>query len=331
MTGIILSILLPILAPIYASLATILVATLHLYLSISTSSQLLLPMEYSLLIILILYSTNALIVYFIQTHSEQKIINLFGQFVPPEIVTELSSQQGKLDMDGESKILAVFFCDLWRFSNVAEQLNPKQLTKLLNEYFVSLTEILYRHGATIDKYIGDSIMAFWGAPLQQLDHAQRAVSASFDMHKKIQLLSESFTRRGWPGPAMGIGINTGMMNVGNMGSKYRVAYTVIGDAVNIASRVETLTRKYQVPTLVSESTMAECPNFIFRSIDIVQVKGKHNLTKIYQPICRKSELTDDLRTKIKLHQEGIEYYLHSDYGKARGIFTELRDSYEDDG
>ena len=324
-TGIVLSFLLPLVTPVIAAIATVLVCIPHIYLA-TKNVQLIFPMEYSLLVILILFSMNALIIYFIETHSRQKIISIFGQYVPPQIVSEISRQPGLLSMEGESKRMTVFFCDLQNFTNVAEQLNPKQLAILLNEYFNEMTEILYRYGATIDKYVGDSIMAFWGAPLMQKDHAERAVLAALDMQAAIKLLAGSFIKRGWPGPAMGIGINTGLMNVGNMGSKYRIAYTVIGDAVNLAARIETLTRQYCVPTLVTESTKNECNSVVFREIDTVQVKGKHNLAKIYQPVCRLAEVTDELQKRLNLHQDGIDSYLKHDFETAARIFRQLHDS-----
>lgn len=324
-TGLILAIGLPLLSPIAASILTVVISLPHIYIYLmSTDSHLILPMEYNILIILILFSMNALIIYFMETHSHQKIINLFGQYVPPAIVTELSKHPDSWKMEGESRRMTVFFSDLQDFSNVAEQLNPKQLGLLLNEYFDGMTEILYRYGATIDKYIGDSIMAFWGAPLPQADHAQRSVLAALDMSVEIKHLSESFVSRGWPGPRMGIGINTGMMNVGNMGSRYRVAYTVIGDAVNLASRIEALTRRYRVPVLVSEATRNDCPDIAFREIDTVQVKGKYNRTRIYQPLCRLSELDDGLKANLALHEQGMAAYNSDDLGTAISIFRDLQ-------
>lgn len=330
-TGIFLCLFLPVAAPVQAAIATILSGIPHVLINLaSTNIHLIFPFEYSLLIILILFSTNALVIYFIETHSRQKIIAVFGKYVPPYIVDQISKQPAGLNMEGDSKRLTVFFCDLQNFTNVAEQLNPKQLAMLLNEYFSEMTEILYRHGATIDKYIGDSIMAFWGAPVEQQDHAERAVSAALAMQATVKPLAERFIKRGWPGPTMGMGINTGLMSVGNMGSRYRIAYTVIGDAVNLAARIETLTRAYGVPILVTEATRNECPNIAFREIDTVQVKGKHNLARLYQPVCRLTELSDPQRARLKLHQEGIEHYQKHDLPNAARIFRQLRDTDRED-
>jgi len=332
LTGIVLSIVLPVVTPLLAALVTVAVCIPHILISVAVhTTPLIFPIEFSLLTIMILFSINALLIYFIETQSRQKIIRVFGQYVPPDVVAIISKQPDKLNMESESKRLTVFFSDMQNFSNVAEQLNPKQLSMLLNEYFNEMTEILYRHGATIDKYIGDSIMAFWGAPLEQEDHAQRAVLSSLDMQLAIKKLSKNFIKRGWPGPVMGIGINTGFMNVGNMGSKYRVAYTVIGDAVNLASRIEALTRHYSVRTLVTESTKIDCKDIAFREIDTVQVKGKYNTTRLYEPLCRIADLTALMGARLKLHQEGMEYYASQDFNSAAKIFRQLQETDRNDG
>ncbi|MGK0298954.1 MAG: adenylate cyclase [Gammaproteobacteria bacterium] len=330
-SGIFLSICLPLATPINAAILSLITYIPHFYIYlISSGAQLILPMEYNLLIIFILFSLHALISYFIETHSKQKILHVFGQFVPPEIISEISKNPDSINLQGESRHMTVFFCDLQDFTTVSEQLNPKQLTMLLNEYFNAMTEILYNYGGTIDKYIGDSIMAFWNAPVLQINHAERAVLAAFDMQAKINLLSENFRQRGWPGPTMGIGINTGAMNVGNMGSRYRIAYTVIGDAVNLASRVESLTRTYRVPILVSHSTKNECKNIVFREIDTVQVKGKHNVTRIYQPICKRTELTNKTESQLERHHQGIEAYTNQNLELAKKIFLTLNEESKDD-
>ncbi|NKB36387.1 MAG: hypothetical protein GKR93_04350 [Gammaproteobacteria bacterium] len=191
-SGLLLSVLLPLLSPIHASLLTATVSVPQFYIAYSSTSSVLLPMEYCLLTVLVLYAVNVLISYFRETVVKQKIVDVFGQYIPPQLVAEISKDPGTLKLEGESKLMTVFFCDLQDFTGVSEQLNPKQLARLLNEYFDVMTEILYSHGATIDKYIGDSIMCFWSAPLTQSDHASRAVLSSLEMQKEILQLSETF-------------------------------------------------------------------------------------------------------------------------------------------
>ena len=325
--GMILCVLLPVLKPVHASILTVLCTIPSIYINAANPLRNpLVPMEYSLLIILMIYAVNVLFTYFNETRNKQKIIEIFGQYIPPELVSEISKQPEATNLSGESRKLTVFFCDLINFSGVAEQLNPKQLVMLLNEYFTAMTAILYKHGATIDKYIGDSIMAFWGAPIAHEDHARRAVLAAFEMHIEIKRLSGEFIKKGWPGPTMGIGINTGMMNVGNMGSRYRVSYTVIGDAVNLGSRLQTLTRTYHVPTVVGEETAQSIEDVVFMELDTVVARGKRKQTRIYQPVCMKDELTDEVRDRMALHREALENYYAGQFATADRLFKDLRET-----
>ncbi len=329
--GLALCILLPLLSPIRASLLTLAICVVPLYLGLSRpAGTALLPMEFSILTLGMVFVMNMLFGYFHETHSRQKVLAVLGQYIPPQLVEQMARDPGKLSLEGESKRLTVFFCDLQEFSGIAEQLNPKQLTQLLNEYFNEMSEVLFKHGATIDKYIGDCIMAFWGAPVPQEDHAHRAVMAAFEMQKTIARLREGYLRRGWPAPNMGIGINTGVMSVGNMGSRYRVAYTVVGDAVNLAARLEALTRTYHVPTLVSDSTRSDCRDIVFRTLDIVQVRGKHNRTLIFEPICREEELTDNRRKSLREHEAAVELYLSRDWQGARVRMQRLKEWFPED-
>ena len=331
LSGFLLCLLLPVLSPIQGSLATGAVALPPLYLGLtSPTANSFVPMEFSLLTIAVIYSLNVLLSYFREARMKERIITIFGQYVPPGVVEEISRHPEQLTLESQARVLTVLFCDLQDFSGVAEQLNPKQLTMLLNEYFDDMTEVLYRHGATIDKYIGDCIMAFWGAPLPRTDHAQQAVLASFDMHQCIARLHEQFVHRGWPAPGMGIGINTGMMSVGNMGSRYRMAYTVLGDAVNLASRLETLTRTYHVPTIVSEATRKGCPEVIFRTLDVVQVRGKHNLTVIHQPLCRRDAVQPERVRLLEQHEAAAQEMLAENWRAARAAYMRLQNAAPDD-
>lgn len=162
--SILISILLPILRPIAASLLIVFASLPLLYLGLSEYGNTVIPMQYSLLVMLMLFGMNVLLTYFSETQKKQKLINLFSRYVPPDIVDEVSKHPELIDLDGELKPLSIIFCDLKNFTGISEQLNPKQLVTMLNSYFTTLSAILYQYGATIDKYIGDSVMAFWGHP-----------------------------------------------------------------------------------------------------------------------------------------------------------------------
>lgn len=331
LTGTGLSLLLPVLSPVRASLLTLASALPFLYLGyLHAAAPPVLPMEFSLLAIMLLFVADVVIGYFREARVRQQIVNVFSQYIPPQLVSEISRDPGSLNLSGEARELTVFFCDLQNFSGVSEQMNPRQLTLMLNDYFTMMSEILYQHEATIDKYIGDSIMAFWGAPVRQDDHASRAVTAALHMQQVMHDLSGRFVERDWPALSMGIGINTGMMNVGNMGSRYRISYTVIGDAVNLAARLEGLTRAYQVPCIVSEATMHASDGLLYRPLDVVQVRGKREKTRIYQPLCPEGRAEQALRDTLRRHQQALEDYFNGESAAAARQFRDLaRDNPED--
>jgi adenylate cyclase len=328
--GLILTFMLPILSPIKAFLLTFIIILISAAIGYSSLSVGIIPIEYCVLTILVIYMMNVLVSYFIEIQSKQQLLETFGQYIPPQLVKELSRMPKGISLEGESKTLTVFFCDLQNFTSISEELNPKQLNKLLNEYFTAMTEILFKHGATIDKYIGDAIMAFWNAPTEQEQHAQRSVEAALEMTQSLQLLAEKFISHGWPRLGMGIGINTGRANVGNMGSKYRMTYTAIGDAVNLASRIESLTRTYRVPIIISEHTYKQIEGITCRELDQVRVRGKHQLTRIYQPLCNDNEVDTPLKEKLMLHAEAMKLYYSGKEKNACRLFRELYEKDKDD-
>jgi adenylate cyclase len=331
-TGLLLSFSLPLLSPIKASSLTLTTMLFPVYLAFSQQgSGNFVSMEYQLLTILMLFVVNVLVSYFIETRDKQQLIAIFGQYVPRELVNRMSAHPDKISLAGEARELTVLFCDIKGFTEISEKLDPRQLAAFLNAYFTGMTRILYKHGATIDKYMGDAIMAFWGAPLPQVDHARHAVSAALEMQAALIPLAEEFTSRGWPVIELGIGINTGVMNVGNMGSEYRVAYTVVGDAVNLGSRLEHLTRKYQVRIIVSEATRRASDDFLFRELDQVKVKGKEKITRIYEPIGLLVELQSStagglITERLGQHDIALQHYYQQDWDEAERIFTELHSS-----
>ncbi len=152
----------------------------------------------------------------------------------------------------------------------------------MNQFLTPLTQVIHNHKGTIDKYMGDAIMAFWGAPLRDERHGLHAVQAALDMIRALGEVQEDFKARGWPPIKIGVGLNSGVMSVGNMGSEFRMAYTVLGDAVNLGSRLEGLTKQYGVDIIVSETTKAAAPEYAYRELDRVRVKGKHEPVVIYE-------------------------------------------------
>ncbi|MCK5362881.1 MAG: adenylate/guanylate cyclase domain-containing protein, partial [Gammaproteobacteria bacterium] len=280
--------------------------------------------------ILMLFVVNVLISYFTETTRKQQLINAFGQYVPAELAKRISQNPGQFSLEGDSRELSIMFCDVHNFSAISEQLEPKELAELLNTLFTPLTRILYKHHGIIDKYMGDAIMAFWGAPLPDPHHASNAVAAAFEMQEAVQELMPGFQERGWPRIKVGIGINTGVVSVGNMGSEYRVAYTVIGDAVNLASRLQELTRIYSARIIVGEATRRACTIVTYRELGLVQVKGKNELARIYEPSNPEMDPHSTLVTKLHRHNEALHHYYDREWEAAAKIFRKLKDDQPED-
>ncbi len=249
---------------------------------------------------------------------------MFGQYVPPELVEEMSRNPQNFGFQGDSREMTVLFADIRGFTTISESLSAGDLKKLLNEFFTPMTRIIFNRRGTIDKYVGDMIMAFWGAPLPDDQHAAHAIDAALDMLAEVESLKPKFRSLGLPEINIGIGINTGVMNVGDMGSEFRRAYTVIGDAVNLASRLEGLTKFYGVSLIVGENTQREQDDYVFQLLDRVNVKGKNQTVDIYQPLCRVSAETDDLLAELALHEQALFFYFSQKWTAARAAFSTLQ-------
>jgi len=182
-------------------------------------------------------------------------------------------------------VLTVMFCDMRNFTRVSEALSPDDLRALVNRFFSSMTAVIGAHRGTLDKYIGDALMAFWGAPLADAEHAEHAVRAARAMGRALEPLNADLRARGLPDIGVGIGINTGLVCVGDMGSNMRRSYTVMGDAVNLSSRIEALTRHYGVQVLVGEATrQAAGERLAWVEVDRVRVKGKQQSVTLFTPL-----------------------------------------------
>jgi adenylate cyclase len=328
-SGLVLIFLLPALSPLKATLATLLMAGalagLNLY--VWQEFNQVLPIASLLLMVVVLFVFNMSYGFFIESRGKRQLAGLFGQYVPPELVDEMAKDPEAFSLEGESREMTVLFSDVRGFTNISEGLDPKQLTHLMNEYLTPMTHVIHRHRGTIDKYMGDAIMAFWGAPLHDELHARHALQTALGMLESLSVLQEQFRAKGWPTINIGIGLNTGPMTVGNMGSEFRMAYTVMGDAVNLGSRLEGLTKEYGVKIIVSEFTRTAVPDFVFRDLDLVRVKGKDKPVGIYEPICPVGEDNEQIMEELALYGEALALYRAQQWSSAEEKFSILKQRY----
>lgn len=285
-SGLLLALALPLLtaARAVALALAVLGAVVSLNAWLYLGHRLVLPLVSALVMIGFAFALNMSYGYLVESRSKRALARLFGTYVPPGLVTEMVKNPGGYSMAASTRELTVMFCDMRGFTQLAETMEPTQLQALLNTVFSRLTEVIRAHNGTIDKYMGDCVMAFWGAPVAMPDHATQAVAAALDMAAAVQALNRERAHQGLPAIGVGIGINTGAMCVGDMGSDVRRSYTVIGDAVNLAARLEGLSRVYGVDVIASEHTHEQAPSFVWQELDRVQVKGKVASVNVFTPV-----------------------------------------------
>ena len=316
--GVALAFLMPMLSALWAMLLSIIAMILIISFNLVVWSEagLVLPLASSLLMTVALFTINMAYGYFVESRSKRQFTELFGQYVPPELVDKMARDPQKYSMEGRSEQLTVLFSDIVGFTSISEALNPKDLSAFINEYLTSMSLVIREHRGTLDKYIGDAIMAFWGAPVADADHARQGVLAAVGMQSRLLEINELVRSRGWPPIRIGIGVNSGMMSVGDMGSKVRRAYTVMGDAVNLASRLEALTRVYGVGVIVGEVTRNLVRDGVFRELDRVKVKGKDEPVTIYEAVGFEGTVSEQVLSEIKLWHQCLKQYRAQEWDQA---------------
>ncbi|MEI6115998.1 MAG: adenylate/guanylate cyclase domain-containing protein [Burkholderiales bacterium] len=288
-----------------------------------------LPIAGALSCFLLIFLLNVGFSYFFESRNKRLITALFGQYVPPDLVTEMSKDPGQFSMEGRSETLTILFSDVRGFTTISEGLEPRELSELMNAFLTPFTEIIYQHAGTIDKYMGDCIMAFWGAPVADADHARHGVAAALEMLRALEKINKDFEARGWPRIRVGIGLNTGRVSVGNMGSEIRLAYTAMGDAVNLASRLEGITKEYGVPIVIGEQTYRAVPGLLARELDRVRVKGKDEAVTIYEPLGFDAE--PDTLEALDMFANVLAMYRAQRWDAAQAILERLIEDFSQTG
>jgi adenylate cyclase len=259
--------------------------------------------------------------YLTEEREKKKIKGAFQHYLSPDVMNQVLDDPEKLKLGGERRECSVFFSDVRGFTTISESLPPEKLVELMNDYLSPMTEIILRSGGVLDKYIGDAIMAFWGAPIERPDQADVAAQVVLQMMEKLEELRRTFPQKGFPPIDIGCGVNTGFMSVGNMGSSERFAYTVMGDAVNLSARLESITKEYGVRSIFSEYTIKKLKNphsYLLRDMDDIVVKGKKEPVKIFElihPMILRSE--DQVRDLIGEFHLARDYYKQQKWDNAK--------------
>jgi adenylate cyclase len=309
--ALLLGLLFPRLSPLAgAALAGgIVLAVVALALVLWHSADFVLPLGVPVLFTLALFMAHLLYGYFVEARRARDTQHKFGQYVPREVVEQMAASDEAISMEGDTREMSVLFSDVRGFTDISEKLEARELSALMNAFLTAQTGVVQRHRGTIDKYMGDAIMAFWGAPLADPEHACHALEAALEMTRSVRELDPAFAQRGWPPLHIGVGVHCGKMHVGNMGSSFRVAYTVMGDAVNLGSRIEGLTKVYGVSVLCTQAVRDAAPrDWAFREIDRVCVKGRAEIVSIFEPLGPKDALDPALRQDLARHRAAMKQY-----------------------
>ena len=281
-----------------------------------------------------LFISTTLYKYLTEEREKKKVKSAFGLYLSPDVIGKVLNDPDALKLGGEKKELTVFFSDVRSFTTISESLTPEKLCELMNDYFTPMTSIILRSGGVLDKYIGDAVMAFWGAPLPVLGHADIAAKSALEMLYALDKLKVDLKNKGMPTIDIGIGLNTGMMSVGNMGSQERFCYTVMGDAVNLGARLEGLTKEYGIKIMISEFTRKQlsAEKFFVRDLDDIRVKGKLEPVRVFE-LMRPDMLSNDvaLKTLIGEFEAGRSAYRLQSWAVAKKHFVNALTFRPDDG
>ncbi len=323
--GLVLSILLPLLPPIgmialaFGAVAGLILANGLLWARLGVD----LALAPVVLIAMVILLVNLLEQLLRENRGRKRIKKMFGEYVPAAHINAMLRDPKAYNFAGDSREMTVLFSDIRSFTTISESLSAGELKTMLNRYFTPITRTIFEHDGTVDKYVGDMVMAFWGAPLKDENHATHAVLAALSMLEITEKLKEDFRRDGLPEINIGIGVNTGSMSVGDMGSNYRRAYTVLGDAVNLGARLESITKFYGAKLLVGPGTKAQATGVHFRLIDQIIVKGKNEAVRVYEPLGRVGEVDENVLAACEKHHAAHTAYCRQEWERAADIWRWL--------
>lgn len=308
-----------------ATIAAAVLAVAYIFLVIYVFNYgIIMDILYVPLVIGATYTFIVLYFYLSEKKSKKELHSIFGKYVSPVVINELLKNPELLKLGGDRKEITVFFSDIRGFTTISEGIPPEKLVHILNEYLSAMTKIVLNHNGVVDKYIGDAIMAFWGAPLPEENHAELACLTAIDMSKNLAELRKKWKNEGFPEIRIGIGLNTGEAVIGNLGSYDRFDYTAIGDTINLGSRLEGITKQYGVEIVISESTQERVKDrFVTRKLDLVAVKGKKKPIFIYELVGQEGGMKKEDHDLIASFEAGLENYLNRRWEHAIKNFRDV--------
>ena len=279
--------------------------------------------SYPVLTVLLVYAGMTVFHYVIEQRDKRFIQSAFSTYLSPKVVEQLVENPEFLKLGGERKEITAFFSDCKGFTSVSESLSPEELVQLLNEYLSEMTDIILEYDGTVDKYEGDAIIAFFGAPNPMPDHAARCCLVALDMQKKLIDLRAGWRERDMNELFVRMGLNTGPAVVGNMGSKIRMDYTMMGDTVNSAARFEGANKEYGSSIMIGKLTYENSKDAVeCRELDLINVVGKAEPVPIYELLAKKGEMTPEKVKIVEFYHHGLEVYRGRKFDEALGVFAE---------
>ena len=290
------------------------------------------PISTPILVIFFAFGGHTVYHYILTQHEKRLITGAFSHYVPKKVVDQILADPEKLQLGGEERVVSVMFTDVAGFTSISEKLTPAQLVKLLNEYLTEMTDTVLAHDGIIDKYEGDAIMAEFGMPVPYENHAYMACKTALEMQKKLKSLREKWKKEERPQLRARIGINTGEVIVGNMGSRDVFDYTVMGDHVNLGSRLEGANKFYGTQIMISEFTYEHVKDeFYTRELDLIRVKGKEKPIKVFELIASsKDKLSDNFLKMLDLYNQGLEHYKNQNWDEAVNCYEECLKLFPED-
>lgn len=324
--GALIGLIIVFLPPLWSIVVVIVAGIAHMFIAdaIFKSTNLWIPVVTPVITLIITFAAVYIYKYITEERGKKFIKNTFSYFVTQSVVEELLANPEKIKLGGEKKECTVFFSDVAGFTTIAEQLTPEALVRLLNDYLTEMTNIVFKYDGMLDKYEGDAIMAVFGAPISQPDHAYKACAAAIEMQEQLVKLRELWGKQGRPQLHARCGINSGQMVLGNMGSENRFDYTVMGDAVNLGARLEPANKQYRTKIMIGEQTYKLAGNqIIVRGLDLLRVKGKTEPVKVYELLGTKDHrITDKKQQVLDIFNKGFENYLQQNWENAMNYFQQ---------